>query len=110
MATRAEQFHADEQRTGKSAERKRAARTKPGVPASKRSRSKVHAAKKAAYALELPANAKRPSRRSSRSSANRSKPDTAYNAAEEIRKGSPESRYRKARARASKARGKVGRD
>jgi hypothetical protein len=102
MATRAEQFHADEQRTGRSRVRK--GRSKPGVPRKKRSRAKAHAAKKATVALEV--GGKRPSRKSTRSSANRAKTDASYNRVEELRKGSPESRYRKAEAKGSRVRGK----
>jgi len=106
MATRAEQFHADEQRSGKTGTRKRRSRSKPGVPRAKRSRAKEHAAKKAPYALELTVNGARPSRKSTRKSANRAKPDAAFNATEELRKGSPEARFHKEEARSTRARGK----
>ena len=106
MATRAEQFHADEQRSGQASSRRRRGQTKPGVPTKKRSRAKEHAAKKAPYALEVTTDGGRPSRKSTRKSANRAKPDTAFNATEELQKGSPESRYRKGRARLARARGK----
>jgi len=46
----------------------------------------------------------RPSRRSTRKSVNRTKPDTAFNAVEELTKSSPEARFRKARAQASRVR------
>jgi hypothetical protein len=104
MATRSEQFHADEQRTSAKSHR-RAGRTKPGVAPKNRSRAKDHAAKKATYALETTEGDKRPSRKSTRKSANRAKSDSSFNAVEELRKGSPESRFRKDRARAARARG-----
>jgi hypothetical protein len=105
MATRAEQFHAESQRTGKSSNRTRRDRSKPGISPARRSREKAHSAKKATYALEQTASGARPSRKSTRKSANRAKPDASFNRVEEQRKGSPESRYRKARARASRTRG-----
>jgi len=104
MATRSEQFHANEQR--KSAKsRMRPGRTKPGVAPKNRSRAKDHAGKKATFALETTEAEKRPSRKSTRKSANRAKPDSTFNAVEELRKGSPESRFRKDRAQAARARG-----
>jgi hypothetical protein len=91
MATRSEQFRADAQRTGKKKKRKNPEAKKP-------TRAKSHAAKKATYALEE-AGGKRPSRKSSRKSANRAKPDSGLNIREEIQKGSPERAYEKAAAK-----------
>ncbi len=92
MATRSEQFRSESQRKGGAKKkRKNPAKTKP-------TRAKGHAAKKATYALEEK-SAKRPSRKSSRKSANRAKPDAALNVREEIQKGSPERAYEKAAAR-----------
>ncbi len=100
MATRAEQFRSTEQKKGKpskvSAKKPRKAQW---------SRAKSHAASKATYALEPTAPGARPSRESSRSSANRAKPDTAYNLTEETKKGAPENRARKARAKSTRVRG-----
>jgi hypothetical protein len=104
MATRAEQFRAVEQK-GRSAKKRRPARTKPGNPPALRKAAKKHAARKATYALEDKPADKRPSRKSTRSSANRAKPDTNFNLRESMQKGSPEARFRAARARASRARG-----
>jgi hypothetical protein len=109
MATRAERFHANEQRTGKTREPMRPGRTKPGLPSEVRSRAKAHAARKALYALEETADGRRPSRKSTRRSANRAKPDATLNGIEELRKGSPQSRFRKEQARAARPRGKVTR-
>lgn len=101
MATRSEQFHAEEQRRGESAEERdrREARSKPGAPLSERSRAKKHAEKKATYALEETADGAQPSRKSTRKSANRAKPDANLTLRASLQKGSPEARYRKSSAR-----------
>jgi hypothetical protein len=103
MATRSEQFHANEQRRGETPDdqRRRAARSKPGVPLTERSRAKKHAEKKATYALEETAAGAQPSRKSTRKSANRAKPDTNLTLRESLQKGSPEARYRRASAQRS---------
>jgi hypothetical protein len=98
MATRSEQYHANEQRRGRG-KKTRSGRTKPGVAPSNRSRAKKHAGRKATYALEETESAK-PSRKSTRKSTNRAKPDANLNAREALQKGSPEARFRKASARA----------
>lgn len=98
MATRAEQYRAEEQRKGK--RKVRSGRSKPGVPGPKRTRAKKHAAKKATYALEE-TKGKRPSRKSTRKAANRMKPDAGLNRREELQKGSPENRYEKSAARSA---------
>jgi hypothetical protein len=105
MATRAEQFHAQEERKGRGGRRKARGNARPGVPPGKRSRSKAHAARKAPYALEAERGKGRPSRKSTRSSANRAKPDTRFNLVEQARKGSPTSRFHKDAARTSRTRG-----
>src|SRR6186997_2882598 len=96
MATQAEQKHAEDQRRVRRA-KTRAGRTKPGVAPAERSRDKAHAGKKASYALDE-SSSKRPSRKSTRKGANRSKPDASLNIREALVKGSPEARYRRARA------------
>jgi hypothetical protein len=107
MATRAQQFRAEQQQRG-------AKESKEGhQPAVKQSRSgdiseahpNKHAEKKATYALEAPASDGRRSRKSTRASANRSKPDANFNLREMRQKGSPENRFAKAQARATRARG-----
>ena len=107
MATRAQQFRAESQRTGaaKAKKAKRAKGSKPGVPKAARSRDKKHAAKKATYALEPTPAKGRPARKSTRSSANRAKADSGLNAREQLRKGSPEAKYAKTRARSTRVRG-----
>jgi hypothetical protein len=105
MATRSEQFRANEER--KHSQRKpptapTARRPKPSVTASQRTE---HARKKATYALEVTPPGQRPTRKSTRSSANRAKPDATFNILESLVKGSPEARFRKARARGKRVRG-----
>ena len=108
MATRSERFHATEERSHARANRdndkkRLEGRTKPGVPSEKRSRDKKHAEKKATYALEL-ANG-RPSRKSTRKSANRAMPAARFDVREELVRGKPEARQAKARARTVRPRG-----
>ncbi len=73
-------------------------------PRSEWSHDKAHAGLKATHALEK-SNGVRPSRESTRKSANRAKADAARNITEEVRKGAPAQLARKARARASHVRG-----
>ncbi len=106
MATRAESRRAEEQRHGitpKARKRARAKKTraqKLGAP-----HPATHAGAKATYALEIPSKKGRASRKSTRASANRSKPDSNLVLREGRRKGSPESRSRRARARTRRVRG-----
>jgi len=104
MATRAEQFRANEERRPKK-KKARPKRARPGIPPEERSQDKARAAEKATYALEEQSPEGRRSRRSTRDSSNRAKPDASFNLVEQIRKDSPESRFRKARARSQRARG-----
>jgi hypothetical protein len=110
MATRAEQYKAAAERHGAddAAASKRAKASKPGSPPAKRAAAKKAAGRKASYALE-PKRAGRPSRKSTRKSANRSKPDTNLTLREGRTKGSPEARARKANAKQVKARGSASR-
>jgi hypothetical protein len=101
MATRAEQKRADDQRARAAKKKKPSAkRSKPGIPKAARSRDKKHAAKKATYALET--NEGRASRKSTRKSANRAKPDAALNGREQIVKGAPSRRFARDAAQASR--------
>jgi hypothetical protein len=95
MATRAEQARARAERHGH--EKPKARKTTKKGPQSK------HAGKKATYAYEV--SAKRPSRKSTRASANRTKPDASLVGRAALTKSSPEARYRKARARRQRPRG-----
>ncbi len=98
MATRSEQYRAQAQRHPSKQSKKKAAnhaaknsRVKRKVAA----RENVRAGKKATTALEpRPANGARPSRKSTRASANRMKYDTNIELRQDRRKRSPESRYR----------------
>lgn len=106
MATRAEAFRANEQKHGQDSTKKQKAGSKPGARASAKTRAKEHAAKKATYALEAPVAAgTRPSRKSTRKSANRAKPDADLTLREQLVKGTPENRFRKAHAKQSRVRG-----
>jgi len=95
MATRAERFRSDSERTGR-AKRKSIRKAKRATW----SREKAHAAGKATHAIEAGG-----SRESTRRSANRAKADTAFNLTEEKRKGAPQSRARKMRASTKRVRG-----
>ena len=104
MATRAEQFRTEEQRRSKRAKAKPAPTKKPR-PTGDRSAKSVRAPSNASYAFEAPAADGRRSRKSTRGSANRAKPDTNLNLRESRVKGSPESRFRKARDKSTRVRG-----
>jgi hypothetical protein len=109
MATKAEQFRTQKEREHPAGEprskRARKSQRKPKKAAF--SRDKAGARAKATRALETTRPGKRPSRKSTRSSANRAKPDVAFNLTEEIKKGSPQARARKARARRTTVRGRA---
>ncbi|HXX66850.1 MAG TPA: hypothetical protein VEK07_06700 [Polyangiaceae bacterium] len=102
MATKAEQFRSEEMRQGERTKR-RQPQKKPKK--SEWSRKSKHAGAKATRALEKTEPGHRPSRESTRSSANRAKGDTALNLTEEKRKGSPESRARRSVAKRARVRG-----
>lgn len=98
MATRSERFHAEEQRHASKRAKKRAAEhdaKKARIKRKLHAHENVHAGNKATVALEpRPAKGKRPSRKSSRKSANRSKFDTSQELRSEAKKATPEARYR----------------
>src|SRR5689334_3258570 len=97
MATKSERFRAKEQRAASinGSPKIRPERSRPGAAPGERTRAKKHAGRKASYALETTTTG-RPSRKSTRKSANRSKPDTNLNLRETRQKTSPEARARKA--------------
>jgi len=117
MATKAERYRAEQERSGpkKTAKRRRRRNTpletaKPGVSATDRTAGAVstaarnrskHAAKKATYALEDSATG-RPSRRSSRRAANRAKPGSNLTRQKQREIRSPEAQAERAKARARK--------
>ncbi len=107
MATKGQEFRAEEQRAARKPKKKAKAKThKKGEP--------IRAAdgrigEKATYAQEPKrAEGAKPSRKSTRKSANRSKPDSALTRREEARKTSPDARARKSRANSTKVRGSGG--
>jgi hypothetical protein len=104
MATKAEQFRSAEERKARKNKAKHRAERKPKK--AQWSRDKKHAAVKATHALEDAEPGARRSRVSTRTSANRAKPDAPFNVTEETRKGSPEVRAQKARVEGIKVRGK----
>lgn len=108
MAKKSEQFQAElaRQRSAKTSRAGAGMGSKPGTPLADRTRDKKHAARKATYALELSAPATTPSRKSTRKSANRSKPDTGFNLREMLLKGSPEARFARTAAQRTTMRGK----
>jgi hypothetical protein len=97
--TRAEEFRSRMQRKGKP---HRTATKKPKRSAW--SRKSHHAATKATHALEQVTSG-RPSRKSTRASANRAKADAPKNLTEERRKGTPRSLATQARAKRQRVRG-----
>jgi hypothetical protein len=89
MATRAELFRAEQQQKGH-----KKARPAPAVPhgdAAAPHNESVRASKHAAYALET-APGQRPSRLSTRKSANRQKNDTQFRAKQRLSEARPSSR------------------
>ena len=90
MATRAERFRAREERKGP-----KATKGPKGAHAAKHTNVSKRAGHKATYALEPHAPRTRPSRKSTRSSANRSKPDANFQLREERRTRSPKARATK---------------
>jgi hypothetical protein len=100
MATKAEQYRDREQRHGS---KKPVNKKRPKKAAW--SREKHHANVKATHVLEDATPGKRPSHKSTRASSNRAKPDAPFNVTEEVRKGAPTVRARKARAKRTKVRG-----
>ncbi len=109
MATQAERFRSEQERHGKpDRKRRKPAARRPAqaeTPPSPLRKRPTRRASKATYAIEPTQPGKRPSRKSTRASANRVKPDASFNRREEAAKTSPDSRYRKERARQKRVRG-----
>jgi len=93
MATKSEQFHAEEERKARTPKAPAPARSKPNT----QSNESARAAKKATYALEQSAG--QPSRKSTRKSANRAKPDAAQTIHQEAVHNTPEARHARESAR-----------
>lgn len=107
MSTRAEREQADQQRRGPTSKAtKRAAARKRRAGKLGAVHPTEHAGRKASYATEAPSRKGKASRKSTRGSANHAKSDTNFNLGEEMVKGSPESRFRKSRAKAARVRGR----
>ena len=102
MATKAEEFRSRDIKRGPKQEGRTSRRKAKSGEWSRKSR---HAGSKATRAFEETAPGRRPSRESTRSSANRAKADSALNVTEETRKASPENRARKSRAKNARVRG-----
>jgi hypothetical protein len=97
MATRSERFHADEQQHASKTAKKRQAEhslKKGRIKRALHAHENVHAAHKATVALEPRPATGRPSRKSSRKSANRAKFDANVELRGERAKVTPSSRYR----------------
>jgi hypothetical protein len=98
--TRAEEFKTMAERKGRP---KRTSMRKPKKQ--EWGHAKRHAEAKATHALEVTTSG-RPSRKSTRASANRVKADAPMNLTEEFRKGAPRAVARNAQARRERVRGK----
>ena len=97
MATRSEQYRAQAQRhTTKKSKKKAAAHAakKGRIKRKLKAHENVRAGKKATVALEPRSTTARPSRKSSRKSANRLRSDTSIEVHSEYVKATPEARYR----------------
>lgn len=107
MATKSEQAKAEAAKKGTKPKRARKlARRKSDVEKHTHHEPKA-AGKKATYEKEpAPAKGKRPSRKSTRAGANRSKPDTNLNLRSERAKSAPKARARATKAKATTTRGK----
>jgi hypothetical protein len=107
MATRSEQEHDAQQRRGQTAKaKKRSLARKSRAEKFGTEHATKRAGGKASYALERPSRTGRASRKSTRGGANRSKRDANMDLREQRTKGSPEARFRRARAKATRARGR----
>ena len=104
MATKAERVREEDQRANGQAKAAKAKKSAAAKRAPPRARAKGRTAGKATYAYEPPRPGK-PSRKSTRKSANRAKPDVGLTATESTKKDSPEARFRKARDGATRVRG-----
>jgi hypothetical protein len=98
MATKAEQFHSDEERRHK--------KTPKAAPAPEGEARTTHHQSQANVSRETVAAGTRPSRKSTRSSVNRGRNDTALTRRASAKKSSSDSRARDARTRSTRTRGK----
>lgn len=108
MATKAEQARAEKAKRGPKPKRvRKLAQRKTEAEKHEHHEAKA-AGKKATYKKEPPPpKGKRPSRKSTRAGANRSKPDTNLNLRSERAKSAPKARARAAKRASTKTRGKA---
>jgi hypothetical protein len=97
MATRAETFRAQQQKHPSKRRAKPGPKNAHGAhdARGRKSAPNRRAGRKATYALERRTANARPSRKSTRKSANRSKPDTNFELRRERKTNSPEARHRR---------------
>jgi hypothetical protein len=100
MSTRSENARSEQQRKSSSTKRAKKAKSNGANGAhgahdagGQQHHANAKSARKATYALETHTPGKRPSRKSTRKSANRSKPDTNLELRAQRKKNSPEGRY-----------------
>ena len=106
MATRSEAARARSERHGMTPRARKLAKARKTRAEKLRAvHESKHAAAKATWARERPSPEGRVSRKSTRASANRARPDTNLNLREDRVKGSPEARFHKAQARDVRVRG-----
>lgn len=105
MPTQAAQFRVEKERADAEKKRRKEADAKKAKAAKAAKTGRTAA--KATRAQETTEEGKRPSRKSTRKSANRSKADAALNGMEQLKKGSPDARFRKAKTQRTKVRGKA---
>ncbi len=107
MATKAEQAHAEEVR--EMAKKARAAKAKkkakaPSKP-TKKAKKAARTSRKATVALETQSVTGQPSRKSTRSSANRKRSDTGLTRRAENKESSSDTRFRESKAKSARVRG-----
>ena len=96
MATRAEQARVEAQRSGRAKRERSEPTARPR--ATTRSGAKTRGSAKATFAREPRSAAGRATRKSTRAAANRSKPESTMEIREELQKGTPTARFRRASA------------
>lgn len=104
MATRAEQAHAESQRTG--AAKTKAAKEIAEAEASPKRNGKLgHSGTKATYARESRSAKGKATRKLTRASANRAKPDSSRTIHEEGKASSSDARFRRSKVKGQRVRG-----
>lgn len=103
MATKSEKQRAESERKGLDPKKAKRQAMKLTNAEKHAAHANAHAGKKATYALDPQAAPGRPSRKSTRKGANHAKPDTNLTNREQMQKGSPTARARRAVARTVRA-------